>query len=381
MTRKLGSALAAFATTPVVAAADVHSQYNLQPPQSIIAHQIYDLHTLIMWIIVAIFVVVFGAMTYAIIKHRKSVGHKAEQFHENTTVEIIWTVIPFIILIGMAYPATKTVVAMKDTSNPDITIKATGYQWKWGYDYLQEGVSFYSNLSTPRDQIDGHNNSARHANPNYLLEVDNPVVVPVGKKVRIITTANDVIHAWWVPALGVKQDAIPGFVRDTWFRADKPGIYRGQCAELCGKDHGFMPIVVEVVEEEKYRKWLADAKQTMGASAAAATAAADPAKQWNAEELHAQGAKVFAANCQACHQATGMGVPGTFPALAGSKVVTGPKEEQIKLVLTGKQGTAMRAFKELSDVEIASVVTYTRNNWTNKTGDMATPAEVKAQRQ
>ena len=381
MTRKLGSALAAFATVPVAAAAaDGPSQYNLQPPQSIIAHQIYDLHTLIMWIIVGIFVVVFGAMTYAIIKHRKSVGHKAEQFHENTTVEIIWTVIPFIILIGMAYPATKTVIAMKDTSNPDITIKATGYQWKWGYDYLQEGVSFYSNLSTPRDQIDGHNNSARDANPNYLLEVDNHVVVPVGKKVRIITTANDVIHAWWVPALGVKQDAIPGFVRDTWFKADKPGTYRGQCAELCGKDHGFMPIVVEVMDEEKYRKWLADARQKMGDAAATAKAAADPEKKWTLEELHAQGSKVFAANCQACHQATGMGVPGTFPALAGSKVVTGPKEEQINIVLNGKPGTAMQPFKHLTDAEIASVVTYTRNNWTNKTGDIATPADVKALR-
>jgi cytochrome c oxidase subunit 2 len=359
------------------AEAEPHNQYNLQPPVSIIAEQIYDLHTLIMWIIVAIFVLVFGVMAIAIIKHRKAVGHQAEQFHENTTVEIVWTVIPFIILIGMAYPATKTVIAMKDTSSPDVTIKATGYQWKWGYDYLQEGVSFYSNLATPRDQIDGHNSEARKNNPNYLLEVDNPVVVPVGKKIRIITTANDVIHAWWIPAFGVKQDAIPGFVRDTWFRADKVGTYRGQCAELCGKDHGFMPIVVQVVEQEKYAQWVASAKQNMAATAAPA---ADPGKQWTTEELHAQGAKVFAANCVACHQATGMGVPGTFPALAGSKVVTGPKEEQIKIVLNGKPGTAMAPFKHLSDVEIASVVTYTRNNWTNKTGDMATPADVKALR-
>jgi cytochrome c oxidase subunit 2 len=266
---------------------------------------------------------------------------------------------------------------MKDTTNPDVTIKATGYQWKWGYDYLQEGISFYSNLATPRDQIDGKATDARKKNTAYLLEVDNPVVVPVGKKIRIITTANDVIHAWWIPAFGVKQDAIPGFVRDTWFRADQVGTYRGQCAELCGKDHGFMPIVVEVVEEEKYRQWVAEAKQRM---APAAAAAADPGKQWTLEELHAQGAKVFAANCAACHQASGMGVPGTFPALAGSKVVTGPEEEQIKIVLQGKPGTAMASFKHLSDVEIASVVTYTRNNWTNKTGDTTTPAEVKALR-
>src|SRR6478672_317984 len=282
MTSKLRRLIAAIAAAPGAAfAAELPSQLNLQPPQTPIAEQIYDLHTLIMWIILAIFVLVFGVMAIAIVKHRKSVGHKAEQFHENTTVEIIWTIVPFVILIGMAYPATKTIIAMKDTSNPDITIKATGYQWKWGYDYLQEGISFYSNLSTPRDQIDGHNEEARKNNPNYLLEVDNPVVVPTGKKVRIITTANDVIHAWWVPALGVKQDAIPGFVRDTWFRAERPGIYRGQCAELCGKDHGFMPIVVEVVEPEKYNQWVAAQKKT----ATVAAAADEPGKQWTMEEL------------------------------------------------------------------------------------------------
>jgi cytochrome c oxidase subunit II len=383
MTGKSGRTFAAVATLAAAAAvpalalaAGGPNQYNLQPPQTTIAEQIYDLHTLIMWIIVGIFVLVFGVMAVAIIKHRKSVGHKAEQFHENTTVEIIWTIVPFIILIGMAYPATKTVIAMKDTSNPDITIKATGYQWKWGYDYLQEGISFYSNLSTPRDQIDGHNNTARNQNAAYLLEVDNPVVVPVNKKVRIITTANDVIHAWWVPALGIKQDSIPGFVRDTWFKADRVGTYRGQCAELCGKDHAFMPIVVEVVEQAKYDQWVATSKQKM----AATTAAADPAKQWTVDDLRAHGEKVFASNCAACHQATGMGLPGTFPALAGSKVVTGPKEEQINIVLNGKPGTAMAPFKHLSDVDIAGVVTYTRNSWTNKTGDMATPADIKAQR-
>ncbi|MGZ8264278.1 MAG: cytochrome c oxidase subunit II [Burkholderiales bacterium] len=377
MTSKLASFIAAAAALPGAAlAAAGPSQYNLQPPQSTIAEQIYDLHTLIMWIIFGIFVLVFGVMAVAIVKHRKAVGHKAEQFHENTTVEIIWTVIPFLILVGMAYPATKTVIAMKDTSNPDITIKATGYQWKWGYDYLQEGISFYSNLGTPRDQIDGHNNEARKNNANYLLEVDNPVVVPVGKKVRIITTANDVIHSWWVPALGIKQDAIPGFVRDTWFKADRVGTYRGQCAELCGKDHGFMPIVVEVVEQEKYNQWVASAKQKM----AATSAAVDPAKPWSLADLRAHGEKVYAANCVACHQGTGMGVPGTFPALAGSKVVAGPKAEQVKIVLNGKPGTAMAPFKHLSDVDIAAVVTFTRNNWTNTSGEAVTPAEVKAQR-
>jgi cytochrome c oxidase subunit 2 len=352
------------------------NQYNLQAPQTVIAREIYDLHTLIMWIIVAIFVVVFGAMTYSIVVHRKSVGHKASQFHEHVGVELAWTIVPFIILIGMAYPATKTVISMKDTSNPDLTIKATGYQWKWGYDYLQDGISFYSSLSTPRDQIDGGNVEGRKKNPNYLLEVDNPVVVPVGKKVRIITTANDVIHAWWVPALGIKQDAIPGFVRDTWFRADKPGTYRGQCAELCGKDHGFMPIVVEAVEPEKYAAWVQEQKAKM----AKAAVADDPNKAWSLDDLKARGEKVYAANCVACHQATGMGVPGAFPALSGSKVVNGPKNDQIALVLGGKPGTAMQSFKQLNDVEIAAVITYTRNNWNNKTGDAVTPADVKALR-
>jgi cytochrome c oxidase subunit 2 len=376
MTSKLGSTSAAVLAAALGCATGVAraNQYNLQPPQSIIAEHIYDLHTLIMWIIFAIFVLVFGFMMYAIIKHRKSVGHKAEQFHENTTVEIIWTIIPFIILIGMAYPATKTIIAMKDTSNPDITIKATGYQWKWGYDYLQEGVSFYANLATPRDQIDGNNNEARKNNPHYLLEVDNAVVVPVGKKVRMIITANDVIHAWWVPAFGVKQDAIPGFVRDSWFKAERVGIYRGQCAELCGKDHGFMPIVVEVVDQDKYAAWIAEQKKKT------TVAAVDPAKQWTLDELKAQGEKVYTANCVACHQANGMGVPNTFPALSGSKIATGPKDAHMNIVLNGKPGTAMAPFKQLSDVEIAAVITYERNSWANKTGDMVSPAEIKAAR-
>ena len=358
----------------LVAEAALANQYNLQEPQSIIAREIYDLHTLIMWIIVVIFVVVFGAMTYAIVMHRKSVGHKAAQFHEHVGIEIAWTIIPFFILIGMALPATKTIISMKDTSSSDITIKATGYQWKWGYDYLQEGISFYSNLSTPREQIENKAPKGEH----YLIEVDNPVVVPVGKKIRIITTANDVIHAWWVPALGIKQDSIPGFVRDTWFRADKEGTYRGQCAELCGKDHGFMPIVVEVVSPEKYAAWVADQKKTMTAAVAAAS------KPMSADELKAHGEKIYASNCVACHQSTGMGVPGTFPALSGSKVVNGPKDGQIAVLLNGvvKDGkpTAMASFKHLSDADLAAVITYTRNNWANKAGGAVAPADVKAAR-
>ena len=369
-----GLSLFAAAAMWLVAGTVLANRYNLPEPQSIIAREIYDLHSLIMWIIVGIFVVVFGFMTYAIVMHRKSVGHKAEQFHEHVGVEIAWTIIPFIILIFMALPATKTIISMKDTSGADITIKATGYQWKWGYDYLQEGISFYSNLSTPREQIENKAPKGEH----YLIEVDNPVVVPVGKKVRIITTASDVIHAWWVPALGIKQDAIPGFVRDTWFKVDNPGTYRGQCAELCGKDHGFMPIVVEAVAPEKYAAWVADQKKKTAATAV------DPAKQWTLDELKAQGEKIYAGNCVACHQATGMGVPGTFPALSGSKIVAGPKEGQVAVLLNGvvKDGkpTAMVSFKHLTDVEIAAVITYTRNSWANKTGDSVAPADVKAAR-
>ena len=350
---------------------------NLQIPQTLLGEKIYNLHTIITIICFIIFVGVFGFMFYSVFKHRKSVGHKAAQFHENTAVEVAWTLIPFVILIALAVPATGTLIAMRDTSEPDITIKATGYQWKWGYDYLKgegEGISFYSTLSTPRAQIDGTDAAGRKANPHYLLETDNHVVVPVGKKIRILTTAADVIHAWYVPALAVKQDAIPGFIRDTWFKAEKAGIYRGQCAELCGKDHGFMPIVVEVMEPAQYTAWVGAQQKKVAA------AKVDPNKTWTMEDLKAHGDKIYAQNCVACHQATGMGVPGAFPALSGSKVAVGPKPDQIKLMLNGKQGTAMASFKHLSDVDLAGVITYTRNSWSNKTGDAVTPAEIKAAR-
>ena len=350
---------------------------NLQTQQTELGEKIYDLHTIITVICFVIFVGVFGFMFYAVFKHRKSVGHKAAQFHENTAVEVAWTLIPAVILIAMAVPATSTLIAMRDTAEPDLTIKATGYQWKWGYDYLKgegEGISFYSVLSTPAAQIDGRDVAGRNANPHYLLETDNHVVVPAGKKVRILTTAADVIHAWYVPALAVKQDAVPGFIRDTWFKTDKPGIYRGQCAELCGKDHGFMPIVVEVMAPAQYTAWVAAQQKKIVATKV------DPDKVWTLDDLKAQGEKVYAQNCVACHQATGMGVPGAFPALSGSKVVGGPKDDQIKLVLNGKQGTAMNAFKHLSDVDLAAVITYIRNNWNNKTGDAIAPADIKAAR-
>ena len=350
---------------------------NLQTPHTLLGEKIYDLHTIITAICFVIFIGVFGFMFYAVFKHRKSVGHKAAQFHENTAVEVAWTLIPFVILIAMAVPATGTLVTMRDTSEADLTIKATGYQWKWGYDYLKgegAGISFYSTLSTPRAQIEGTDVAGRNANPNYLLETDNHVVVPVGKKIRILTTAADVIHAWYVPALAVKQDAVPGFIRDTWFKAEKPGIYRGQCAELCGKDHGFMPIVVEVMEPAAYTDWVGSQQKKIAA------AKVDPNKSWTLDELKAHGEKVYAQNCVACHQATGMGVPGSFPALSGSKVVNGPKADQIKLLLAGKQGTAMASFKHLSDADLAGVITFTRNNWSNKTGEAVAPAEIKAAR-
>ncbi len=281
-----------------------------------VARRQIDLHNYILLVCVIIFVGVFGVMFYSIFKHRKSVGHQAVQFHEHTVVEVIWTVIPFLILLFMAYPATKTILLYKDTSAPELTVKVTGYQWKWGYDYLQDGFGFYSNLTTPLAQIDNREPKGE----NYLLEVDNPLVVPVDTKVRVLITADDVLHAWWVPAFGVKQDAIPGFVRDSWFRAEKVGIYRGQCAELCGKEHGFMPVVVEVKSKQDYAAWVAAQKQK------ASAAADDPNKTWTMAELMARGQQVYMANCAACHQPTGQGVPNAFPALAGSKVVQGPKE-------------------------------------------------------
>ena len=346
--------------------------YNLQPPASQVARDVFHLHNLIMLVCVGIFIVVFGAMFYSLFKHRKSVGHKAAHFHENTTVEIIWTVIPFIILVGMAYPAAKVVIDMKDTSNPDMTVKITGYQWKWGYDYLNDGVHFYSTLATPREQIDGTTAKDEH----YLLEVDEPMVVPVGKRVRLLVTANDVIHSWWVPAFGVKQDGIPGFIRDSWFKADKIGTYRGQCAELCGKDHGFMPIVVKVVSEEDYKAWVAKKQGS------AQAAAADNGRTFDTKELVARGEKVYQANCAACHQANGMGLPGVFPAMNGSKVATGPIDAHIKIVMHGgRPGTAMVGFADrLSNAEIAAVVTYERNAWDNKMGDAAQPADIAAAR-
>jgi cytochrome c oxidase subunit II len=365
--------LAGLAATAASGAAHAIAWY-FQSPASKMAQDIDTLHQVVMWIIVVIFVGVFGFMFYSCWAHRKSVGHKAEQFHENTTVEILWTVIPALILIVIAWPVTKVVIAQKDTSAPDLTIKVTGYQWKWGYDYLRgegEGISFVSTLATPRDQIEGNAPKSE----NYLLEVDNEVVVPVGKKVRVITTAADVIHAWWIPAFGAKQDAIPGFLRDIWFRAEQEGTFRGQCTELCGKEHAFMPIVVRVVSAPEYSKWVATQKSAMAA------AGEDAGKTWELKDLVARGEKVYAANCVACHQASGQGLAAMkAPPLAGSKFVTGAEEPPIDTVLNGRPNTAMQAFaKQLSDTEIAAVLSFARNSWGNKASDVQ-PAEVKARR-
>ncbi|MBW8834846.1 MAG: cytochrome c oxidase subunit II [Burkholderia sp.] len=343
------------------------NEINLQPPATKIAEELYSLHTLMLILCTVIFIGVFAVMFYSIFAHRKSKGHKDSNFHESTTVEIIWTIVPFIIVVLMALPATKTVVAMKDTTNADVTIKVTGYQWKWGYDYVKgpgEGISFLSTLATPRSETDGR----QPISTTYLQEVDNPLVVPVGKKIRIITTANDVVHSWYVPAFGVKQDAIPGFVRDTWFKAEKVGTFRGFCTELCGKEHAFMPVVVEVLSTDDYAKWVDAQKKKMAAGQD------DPNKTYTMAELMERGGKVYAANCAVCHQPTGKGA-GAFPALDGSKVANGAIAEHVSIVLKGKNAMPSWA-PTLNDVEIASVVTFERNSWGNHTGDILQPKQV-----
>lgn len=355
---------------PAIAMAEL--QWNLKPANTEIGGAIHDLHTLVMIIITVIFVGVFGFMFYAILKHRKSVGHKAAQFHESTTVEIIWTVIPVVILIAMAWPATKALLTLRDTSSPDMTIKVTGYQWKWGYEYLDDGIQFYSTLATPREQIQGTEKKGE----NYLLEVDKPLVVPVGKKVRILTTAADVLHAWFVPELSIKQDAIPGFIRDTWFKAEHTGTFRGQCAELCGAEHGFMPIVVNVVSEDDYKTWVAQQKAGAGA------AAYEPGKTYTLAELVSKGEGVYTTHCAVCHQPDGKGNPPTFPALAGGVIATGPKAAHIDIVLHGsKKNPMMVAWgPQLNDMEIAAVITYERNSFGNSVGDAVQPDEIAAAR-
>lgn len=344
---------------------------NFQRPVTEIAHEVFELHNLVVMIIIVIFVAVFSVMFYSIFAHRKSKGYKAANFHESTTVEVIWTVIPFIILVSLAIPSTATLLKMDDTSGSDMTVKIVGYQWKWQYEYLDHDISFFSTLSTPRAQIENKEKKGK----NYLLEVDNNIVLPVGKKVRFVLTANDVIHAWWVPALAIKKDAIPGYINEMWTKIDEPGIYRGQCAELCGKDHGYMPIVVEAVSQEDFNKWVSVQKDK------AVSAAADSNKVWAKADLMKQGKKVYEKSCQVCHGATGAGIPGVFPAITGGKFAIGPAKAHLNMVMNGKAGTAMQAFKgQLSDADIAAVVTFERNGLGNKADDIIQPSQVKALR-
>jgi len=389
--RKLGRratraalALSAFATTGLALAVGDKSVtdlpggpkvfgYNLQPAVSEIAREQRDLHNWMLAVCTLIFVVVFGVMFYSIIKHRKSVGHKAANFHESTAVEIAWTVVPFIIVVAMGAAATRTVVAMKDTTGADLTIKATGYQWKWGYDYIKgegEGLGFVSTLDTAQRDL---SEQGRPAGQDYLLKVDNPLVVPVGKKIRIITTADDVIHAWSVPSFGVKQDAIPGFVRDAWFLADKAGDYYGMCSELCGKEHAFMPIHVVVMEPRDYTAWVDKQKKALAA------AADDPKKVWEMGPLMARGEKVYVANCAVCHKPDGKGAGPVKPLDASPVVTDKDPNAQILTVLHGRVPQGMPAWQgKLSETEIAAAITYTKNSWSNHTGQLVEPSDVVA---
>lgn len=403
--------------------AQAEYRLNFQDPVTEVAREIFSLHMLIFWICVAIFVAVFGVMFYSIFTHRKSKNYEPAQFSHSTAVEIVWTIVPFFILVAMAIPATKVLIKMEDTTKSDLTIKITGYQWKWGYEYLDSDINFYSTLSTPREQIDQFDKAtAVEQGENYLLEVDNHLVVPSGRKIRALITANDVIHAWWIPAFGTKKDAIPGYINELWFNVDvgKEGLYRGQCAELCGKDHAFMPIVVEVVTGEQFDNWVASggtsletdslvedkeeqaesviqvietadsqrlpqtpAEKVLDAIVPAAQAAESSettAVVMTKDELVAKGSEVVS-NCMACHGADGKGIPGVFPAIAGSPVANGPIDQHIDIVMFGKAGTAMAAFAgQLNDEEIAAVITYQRNSYGNDTGDVVQPSEIAAKR-
>jgi cytochrome c oxidase subunit 2 len=334
-----------------------------------ISNEVFELHMLIFWICVAIGVVVFGVMFYSMYAHTKKKNPVAASFHENHKVEIAWTIIPFLILIAMAIPASKTLVKIYDDEAGDLNIQVTGYQWKWQYNYLEDDVSFFSNLSTDMDEI----NNLVPKGENYLQEVDEMVVIPAGKKVRFLITANDVIHSWWMPAFAIKQDAIPGFVNTAWTKVDKPGIYRGKCTELCGKNHGFMPIVVKVVEQSEYDEWVSGKKEAAMKMAELTT------KDWTTEELVARGESVYAVNCVACHQTNGQGISGIFPALAGSDIVLNDKDRNIEILMEGVQGAAMNSFSYLSEVELAAVITYTRQSWGNGDkgdGEIVVPKDI-----
>jgi len=360
-----------------VSAFAAYSELNMPESVTDLGSEIYNLHMIVFWIVTIAGIAVFGVMIYSIFYHRKSKGAVAEQFHESTSVEVVWTIIPLIVLVIIAIPATSTLLKYEDASNADITITATGYQWKWKYSYQKEDISFFSALAED-------SNVARQLGAkadlskvdHYLLNVDKPIYVPVNKKVRILTTSNDVLHAWWVPDLAIKRDAIPGFINESWFKANKVGTYRGQCAELCGKDHGFMPIVVKVVEEPEYLAWVEKEKAAM----AAADAASD--KTFTMAELMKKGEKAYNTNCSGCHQINGAGLAPTFPALAGSKIAKGPMKDHVAMVMNGSKTNPMMAAyaAQLNNLDIAAIITYERNAWGNSTGDLVQPSEIKAAR-
>lgn len=367
-------ATAAYAVVKDLPGGPAVNQINMHPPVTKIAEEQQWLHWMMLIICSVVFVAVFAVMFYSIWKHRKSVGHKPAKFTESITVEVIWTAVPFLIVILMALPATKVLVAQKDTTNADLTVKVTGYQWKWGYDYITgegEGLSYISTLDYSHREM---SNAGKPQGDDYLLKVDYPLVVPVGQKVRVITTANDVIHSFMVPAFGIKQDAIPGFVRDTWFRAEKTGDFYGQCAELCGKEHAYMPIHVRVLSETDYSAWVSDERQKQIAKAD------DPSKVWDLIDLTQRGETVYASNCAACHQASGKGA-GAIKALDGSAVVLNPDHGRlVSIMLNGAGNGSMPAWKHLSDTELAAVTTYIQNNWSNNTGRIVQPADYVAAR-
>ncbi len=354
---------------------------NMRVGATDISSDIFDLHMIVLWVCVAIGVVVFGAMIWSMIYHRKSKGHPAASFHESTAVEILWTIVPAIILVVLAIPAGKMLIDIEDSSGSDMTVKVTGHQWKWEYEYPEEGIRFFSNLAQDsRDAAALDSGINPETVDNYLLEVDNPLVLPIGKKVRFLLTSNDVNHAWWAPDLAIKKDAVPGYINDMWATINDPGTYRGQCAELCGKDHGFMPVVVIAKTQEDYDVWVSEQQASAQEEAAAAT------QEWSKEDLMAKGETVYNTSCAACHQPNGTGIPGVFPALVGSPISTGDSVDQhIDVVVNGKAGTAMQAFgAQLSDADLAAVITYERNAWGNNAeGDdkhVIQPTTIQAKR-
>jgi len=353
------------------------SSINLTEGVTGVSHDVYDLHMLVLYICTVIGLVVFGAMFWSMFFHRKSKGHVAATFHESTKVEILWTVIPIFILLAMAIPATNTLIAIENNDNSELTIQITGSQWKWHYSYFDQDLDYFSVLSTPRAQWDNLSGPGEEKGENYLLEVDKPLVIPINRKVRFLITSDDVIHSWWVPAFAVKQDAVPGFINEAWTNVDEPGVYRGQCAELCGKDHGYMPIVVTALPENEFDAWLKE--QKVAAIAAAEAEKASLAERMTMEELMTLGESTYVASCAACHQANGAGFPPSFPALKGSPIALGDVSKHIDIVVNGKSGTGMQAFgKQLTLKQLAAVITYERNAWGNNTGDVVQTADVKA---